>query len=236
MRTQSATRDGSPRTPGPRPQESRKLGALPGSAAGNPGVHGVRLGAPPAFSTKPRTACFCGPGTPAEASGPQETTARRGSALQPNPREKGGTVGPWGGAGGRRGRGRGGEGGEGEGSAGWNPAAPSPFQSGGRAAARRPRPLTLPPASCLPHLITEMSSPEGSLLLLTVPLYFPPAASAAILVPGGGGAEAEAEAPRARRGASGRSGRDALASPPMEEEKPLDADLSRPIAAVGRRD
>lgn len=43
----------------------------------------------------------------------------------------------------------------------------------------------LPPspdaASCLPHLITEMSSPEGSLLLLTVLLYFPPAASAAIL-------------------------------------------------------
>lgn len=56
-----------------------------------------------------------------------------------------------------------------------------------------PCPLTLPPASCLPHLITEMSSPEGSLLLLTVLLYFPPAASAAILVGGGNGGLEETE-------------------------------------------
>lgn len=93
--------------------------------------------------------------------------------------------GPWDGlGGGKEGR---------EGSAGWNPANPSPYQSGGRAAARCPLPPD--PASCLPHLITEMSSPEGSLLLLTVLLYFPPAASAAILVTGGepvGGSGAKA--------------------------------------------
>ena len=47
-----------------------------------------------------------------------------------------------------------------------------------------PLPPVPAPASCLPHLITEMSSPEGSLLLLTVLLYFPPAPSAAILVQG----------------------------------------------------
>ena len=48
-----------------------------------------------------------------------------------------------------------------------------------------PLPPVPDPVSCLPHLITEMSSPEGSLLLLTVLLYFPPAPSAAILVLGG---------------------------------------------------
>lgn len=93
-------------------------------------------------------------------------------------RKRGNCGGPWEGLGGEARR-------KGEGSARWNPANPSPFRSGGRASARCPQ--SPDPASCLPHLITEMRSPEGSLLLLTVLLYFPPAASAAILVAGGGG-------------------------------------------------
>lgn len=116
-----------------------------------------------------------------EGSGPKE----KARLLPPAQQKKGDLWRPLGGAGGR-------QGGEGrEGTAGWNPAKPSPFQGGGWAAARCP--LSPDPASCLPHLITEMSSPEGSLLLLTVLLYFPPAASAAILVGGGNGGLEETE-------------------------------------------
>lgn len=55
-----------------------------------------------------------------------------------------------------------------------------------------------------------MSSPEGSLLLLTVLLYFPPAASAAILARGGTDALEETKASVVI---------DRAESPPMGEEQ-----------------
>lgn len=47
-----------------------------------------------------------------------------------------------------------------------------------------------------PYLITEMSSPEGSLLLPTVPRYLPTASPAAILHPLKHGADTRAGAPQ----------------------------------------
>lgn len=121
------------------------------------------------------TACWQGLGIPRGSSGPRENTEAR--LLPPDqPPDTEGSVGTPGWAWERPGgKGRGG-------SAGWNPAHPSPCQA---EVEPLPAALSPDPASCLPHLITEMSSPEGSLLLLTVARYLPPAASAAILVTGG---------------------------------------------------
>lgn len=47
-----------------------------------------------------------------------------------------------------------------------------------------------------PYLITEMSSPEGSLLLPTVPRYLPTASPAAILRPLKHGADTRGSAPQ----------------------------------------
>lgn len=144
-------------------------------ATHNPGG-GRAPGAHLAPSTTPHSVP-AGPGHPAGSSGPRENT-EGGSSLQPSPRTLGGPWGPW------DGLARGQEGRTGEGRQGGTQLTLPPAKRRWRRCPL-PCPLALPPASCLPHLITEMSSPEGSLLLLTVPRYLPPAASAAILVSGG---------------------------------------------------
>lgn len=122
------------------------------------------------------TACRQGLGIPRAALAP-EKTPREAPPSSPAP-DTGGPVGTLGWACERPG------GEDRGGSARWHRLTLLPVKRRWRRCPL-PCPLTLPPASCLPHLITEMSSPEGSLLLLTVPRYLPPAASAAILVTGG---------------------------------------------------